>query len=301
MTIPRSRQVSLDHTPYYHCTTRCVRRAFLCGKDRYTGQSFEHRKAWLENRFVELANVFAIGLAAYAVMSNHYHVVVRIDADRAKAWSNEEVLERWGQLFSVRGDESTERIALYRERLISLSWFMRCINEPLARRSNEEDRCKGRFWEGRFDSQALLDESALIRCMTYVDLNPIRAAIASTPEASPHTAIQARIEGRDTGLLGFNDQQGPLPLRRMEYFELVDWTGRQVRRGKRGTVAGELPPIIERLDYSGQQWQREMKYYGKWYARAVGGLASIENYCQYLGQKWLKGQAQNQSTAVINV
>ncbi len=301
MTLPRRLQVSLDHTPYYHCTTRCVRRAFLCGKDRYTGQSFEHRKVWLENRFLELAEIFAIGLAAYAVMSNHYHVVVRIEADRAKLWSNSEVLDRWGRVFSVQGSESEDRIALYRERLTSLSWFMRCINEPLARRSNREDHCKGRFWEGRFRCQALLDESALIRCMTYVDLNPVRAAVAKTPEDSDHTSVKARLERRDAQLLRFNDQDGPIPLRRMEYLELVDWTGRQARHGKRGKVPGQLPPIIERLGYSARQWQREMQYYGRWYVRAVGGLASIESYCHHLGQKWLKGQARHRRSIAVNI
>jgi len=301
MTVPRSRQVSLDHTPWYHCTTRCVRRAFLCGKDRYTGQSFEHRKRWLENRFLELSQVFAIGLAGYAVMSNHYHVVVRIDAERAKSWSDADVLDRWSQIFSVQGTESDHRIALYRERLMSLSWFMRCINEPLARRSNKEDDCKGRFWEGRFGCQALLDESALIRCMTYVDLNPVRAAVAKTPETSEHTSVKARIGCRDAGLLGFTDQDGPIPLRRMEYLELVDWSGRQVRSGKQGKVPGDLPPIIDRLGYSGRQWQREMRYYGRWYARAVGGLDSIERFCQHLGQKWIKGQARHQGEVAVDL
>ena len=298
MTMPRSRQVSLEHTPYYHCTTRCVRRAFLCGKDRHTGQSFEHRKTWLEHRFLELADIFAIGLAAYAVMSNHYHVVLCIDAERANSWSDGEVLERWGRVFSVQGSESVERIALYRERLLSLSWFMRCINEPLARRSNREDHCKGRFWEGRFGCQALLDESALIRCMTYVDLNPVRAAVAKTPETSAHTSVKSRLECRDTGLLGFSDQDGPIPLRRMEYLELVDWSGRLVRQGKRGKMGAELPPIIERLDFSARQWQREMRYYGRWYFRAVGGLASLENYCHHLGQKWLKGQGRQRNIPI---
>jgi len=301
MAIPRSRQVSLAHTPWYHCTTRCVRRAFLCGKDRFTGQSFEHRKAWLESRFMQLSGIFAIGIGAYAVMSNHYHLVLRIDAERVNAWSDAEVLARWGKVFLVNGDETSERIALYRERLASLSWFMRCINEPLARRSNQEDGCKGRFWEGRFGCQALLDESGLLRCMTYVDLNPVRAASAKTPEQSDHTSVQARIQGRDAALLGFHDQHGPIPLRRTDYLALVDWTGRQLRRGKRGQISGNLPPIVERLGYSGRQWQREMKYYGKWYARAVGNLAAIENYCQYLGQKWIKGQGNHQPAVAATV
>ena len=58
MTLPRSQQISLDHTPYYHCTTRCVRRAFLCGKDRYSGKRFDHRKQWLEERLAKLSRVF---------------------------------------------------------------------------------------------------------------------------------------------------------------------------------------------------------------------------------------------------
>ncbi len=101
MTIPRRQQISLDHTPYYHCTTRCVRRAFLCGKDRYTGQNFDHRKAWMERRLVKLSRVFAIDLLAYAILGNHYHVVVRLNTNRLSAWSDDEVVKRWGMVFAV--------------------------------------------------------------------------------------------------------------------------------------------------------------------------------------------------------
>lgn len=300
MTVPRSQQISLDHTPYYLCTSRCVRRAFLCGKDRFTGRSFDHRKAWLENRFQQLTEIFAIGLASYAVMSNHYHVVLRINAEQATRWSDAEVLERWARLYSVPKDSSGEVVAKYRDRLANLSWFMRLINEPLARRSNKEDDCKGRFWEGRFGCKALLDDSALIRGMVYVDLNPIRAEVAKTPETSLHTAIKARIEGRDTRLLGFRDQAGPLPLRRLDYLELVDWSGRQVRCGKRGKIAAGLPPIVDRLGFSAGDWQREMRHYSRWYSRAVGGLESLERYCRHLGQKWLKGQGRERCGLAIN-
>ncbi|MBO8085904.1 MAG: transposase [Marichromatium sp.] len=218
MTRPRAALVSLSDTPWYHVVTRCVRRAYLCGFDRLTGRSFEHRRGWVELRLRQLAGVFAIDVAAYAVMSNHVHLVVRVDADRAAGWSDTEVLRRWRCLF--RGPVVVERflspatraemtdaeldgvaglVATYRARLADLSWFMRVLNESIARAANREDGVRGRFWEGRFRSQAILDETALLAVMAYVDLNPIRAGIAETPEESAHTGIAARIAALRAG------------------------------------------------------------------------------------------------------
>jgi hypothetical protein len=104
----------------------------------------------MERRLAKLSRVFAIDLLAYAIMSNHYHVVVRLNMERLSAWSDEEVVKRWGQVFTVPQDLSADQIECWRERLGSLSWYMRCLNEPMARLANREDRCKGRFWEGRF-------------------------------------------------------------------------------------------------------------------------------------------------------
>ena len=79
MTISRSRQIDLSVTPYYHCVNRCVRRAFLCGEDRATGKNYEHRREWIASKIKDLSDVFAIDVAAYAVMHNHYHIVLRVD------------------------------------------------------------------------------------------------------------------------------------------------------------------------------------------------------------------------------
>lgn len=211
MTRPRATLVSVADTPWYHVVSRCVRRAFLCGSDAHSGQCFEHRRGWIVERVKQLAGVFAIDIAAYAVMSNHYHLVLRIDAERARAWGRDEVLRRWTQLFdgplavqhvlAGKGDEldAATQLAIeawaekYRARLCDLSWFMRVLNETIARKANAEDDVTGRFWEGRFKSQALLDEQAILAAMAYVDLNPIRADMAETPEDSEHTSVAERI------------------------------------------------------------------------------------------------------------
>ncbi|HEX5786798.1 MAG TPA: hypothetical protein VFY03_01355, partial [Woeseiaceae bacterium] len=157
--MPRARKhlVCLDRTPYYHVVSRCVRRAFLCGKDRLTGKSFEHRRGWIESRVRRLATVFSLEICAYAIMSNHYHLVVKLVPHEANGWDDDEVLRRWTALFKGpllvqrhRQDENlcaAERetlasiAAVYRKRLASLSWFMKCLNEPIARKANAEDRC----------------------------------------------------------------------------------------------------------------------------------------------------------------
>lgn len=267
MPRPRKRQVSLADTPYYHCISRCVRRAFLCGSDPVTSFDFSHRKDWLVSRLKLVSEVFAVDLCAYAVMSNHYHVVVHVDPDRAQSWTALEVAERWARLFSgaplvqrwVAGETLHESEILraelyieeYRKRLSDLSWFMRCVNEPIARMANAEDRCTGRFWEGRFKSQALLDERALLACMAYVDLNPIRAAIAKTPEESSYTSIKERIEDPESAaLMSFSESsnaQGSIPFHFRDYLALVDWSGRAIRDGKKGQIAENTPPILQRL------------------------------------------------------
>jgi len=209
MTQARRSQIDLASTPYYHCMSRCVRQAYLCGEDRNTGVSYDHRKQWMVDRMALLADAFAIEIAAYAVLSNHYHVILFVDEAKAQSWTVKEVIERWLMIYSgsqlVRrfheGDtlsggelEAINGLAEdYRKRLMNISEFMRCLNQHIAYAANQEDRCKGRFWEGRFKSQALLDEKALLTCMMYVDLNPIRAGMCDSLESSDFTSIQQRI------------------------------------------------------------------------------------------------------------
>ncbi|WP_198263140.1 transposase [sulfur-oxidizing endosymbiont of Gigantopelta aegis] len=167
MPTPRSQQISLSDTPYYHCISRCVRRTFLCGVDTVTNKDYSHRKQWFVERLALLSKTFAIDVCAYSIMSNHIHAVLKINASLAQSWSDETVIQHWQQLCSIpvlverylngeshseaEQDKARETIAVFRDRLMDISWFMRCLNEHIARRANAEDKCTGRFWEGRFN------------------------------------------------------------------------------------------------------------------------------------------------------
>jgi REP element-mobilizing transposase RayT len=265
-----------------------------------------------------LTKLFAIDICAYAVMSNHYHLVIRVNRSVAQAWDDAEVVTRWSALFDVpplverwhRGEASasecalaSEMIARWRDRLYDVSWFMRCLNEHLARRANAEDGCTGRFWEGRFRSQALLDEVGLLTAMAYVDLNPIRAGISETPETSQFTSIYERIRSlRATGasatkpaLLPFRASDGGdrvIPCRLEDYLQLVDWTGRTIRPGKSGAIDSRLPRIMNRLGIDPRAWQTAMCPRGNAFGRAVGALSHLRLHASTLGQSWVRGLRQ---------
>ncbi len=316
MPRPRKSLISLESTPYYHCVSRCVRRAFLCGKDPISSVSFEHRRQWIKDHLLELGELFAIDLCAYAVMHNHYHVVLHIDAPAAMKWDSLEVVTRWHRLFKgtalsqrfVSGNilSAAEQLVLdqwihvRRLRLTDISWFMRILNEGIARKANKEDSCTGRFWEGRFKSQALLDEKALITCLAYVDLNPIRAGIAATPEQSEYTSIEQRIQSlvekeppEDT-LIPFvgnprEDMPKGLPFLLQDYVELVDWTGRIIRDDKRGHINASTPPILERLDIDPKEWRWMTQHFESRFKSFVGSAFQVKKACNRIGQQWAHG------------
>ena len=323
MTYARKTLVSLNDTPYYHVVARCVRRAWLWGFDEYAGRDYSHRKAWVLERLGQLTSIFTIEVCAFAVMSNHYHLVVYVDRARSGQLSREQVVEHWTQLF--RAPPAVERwsngkatqverrlaeliIEEWRRRLFDLSWFMKCLNEYLARRANAEDNCDGRFWQGRFRSQAVLDEAGLLTAMAYVDLNPVRAGIASTPEDSAFTSIYERIrrlnlvevdDGKDAAapaariaLQSFSDEGSEatsIPYSFKDYLKLVDWTGRAIRNDKRGYIDAQRPPIMARLNIDPVAWEAAMQPRGNVFGRVMGRLNHLQLHAKALGQAWVRG------------
>jgi hypothetical protein len=180
-----------------------------------------------------------------------------------------------------------------------ISWFMRILNEGIAREANTEDGCTGRFWEGRFKSQALLDEAALIACMAYVDLNPVRAGMAKTPEKSDHTSIKKRcdnankskipnhINQQEKSLYPFvgNPKEGQpegIQMKLSDYLELVDCTGRVLRNNKRGAISAGSEKILSRLDIYEEQWLEMTANFERCFSSFVGSESSLRLACESL-------------------
>ena len=323
MPTARKDIVNLDLCQYYHCISRCVRRAFLCGQDNQTGRSFNHRKQWLVDLMHEMAEVFAIQICAYAVMSNHYHLVLFVNREEALSWTDKEVVQRWASIFPMSKAQTyiemginfhnlkpnqISNIKQWRSQLMDISWFMRKLNEYIARKANKEDECTGRFWEGRFKSQALLDESALLACMAYVDLNPIRAGISQTPESSDFTSIQRRIQDYNNqqatpnSMCSFESEnkensfiknKSPvLPCTQLNYFELVDTTGRLVRSNKKGAIPSNIVPILERLNIKPETWTETITILSKSFTQFMGRTESIKKCMTTLKRPGLQGLKQ---------
>jgi hypothetical protein len=279
-------------------------------------------------------------------MSNHIHLVLRSRPDVVASWSDDEVARRWLRLFPVRREKDgsaaepkeadiativnqADVLAERRRRLSDISWWMRCTTEHIARRANREDRCTGHFWEGRYKCQLLLDEASLLACAAYVDLNPVRAAMAETPEESAFTGAKDRIDdlsarrktsrnkahshertrpGPKSGWLspveanGARDlvgadacdggrrasRKGFLPVSLHEYLDLLDWTGRQLRGDKRGSIPNQLSPILQRLGLDAPKWCELVKEFGRTFKRVAGTSEHLAEEAKRRGQRWVQ-------------
>ena len=425
--LPRKFVFEPHEVGVYHCINRCVRRSMLCGWDPFTQRSYEHRKRWLQQRLMFLASVMAIDIEGFCTMANHLHLIVRNRPDVAAKWSPEQIARKWLQLCPPYKPGTREvaetpsqadldailnnpgRVEQLRLRLSNPSWLMRFLTESLARVANREDKTTGRFWEGRFKMQRLLDEWAVAACLVYVDLNPIRAGITTQLSESQHTSMFERLAGvvhafgktltaqqrRDSGLeadcdggpttpitdrgegqkesapvrttgtnMNRNEPSGartvllaedksaknqrkvdyrslsqgsasqvteaarhaafegrgswlapleiteqalrqPVPATRTsnlgclnmtftQYLELLEWTGRQIAKGKAGQIPAEQPSLLQQLGIEGEGW---LKLVGSFtdkrgrLRRAIGRPAALQAEAAKRGQKWIQGIA----------
>lgn len=322
-----------------HTMAKTVRRCFILGDDPLTGKNFDHRKQWIEDKLKHLAANFGIDLLAFSCLSNHFHLVLRSRPDVVATWDDTEVARRWwtlcpqrklkchvdGQniwvpaeptewdLNSIRNDPV--KLSAVRSRLSDISWWMRLLCQYIALRANgEEGEGLGRFWQSRYKAVRILDEETLLACAAYVDLNPIRAALAETLEASDYTSVQRRIESlkananaaSEPSSLGSrpradeflspisiderNDPLGAQPSRNnkrssdkgflglaeADYLTILDWLARKTVAGKRGTTPESAPPIFERLGIDAEEWAGTVKNFGRMFKNVAGKPTSIE-------------------------
>ena len=242
---------------------------------------------------------------------NHLHTLLTIRPDVAKSWTPHEVARRWRLLFprfqkdvqQADAERDIEEIAaspmlveLYRERLCSISWFHRCLNEYIARLANQEDGCTGRFWEGRFKCQRVKDAAGIVACSAYIDLNPIRAKQAESIESSDHTSAQDRIHELTQELPDKAKQWAEVPLITIEeatqdkittteYLEIVDQTGRHHREGK-GSIPDTVAPILKRLGIRPEGWMLNEPTLGARFKRMIGTVEQLRSAAQARGKQF---------------
>ncbi len=313
---------SSDEIAIVHVLNRTVRRCFLMGNDPLTGKNFDHRKVWMEEELQHLAAHFGIDLLCYAILSNHFHLVLRSRPDVVAAWDDAEVARRWlmlcpkrktadnrpeepseSELDTIRRDPA--RLQEIRSRLSDISWWMRLLSQKIGRMANQEDGEVGKFWQARYRAVRLLDETAILACAAYVDLNPIRAAMAETIETSDYTSAQQRaLEFQQSsskplppqtvkpiarslcplsldeshGELGAcvhaagtrASDKGFLPMSMADYLALLDWTARLMRSDKPGSTPDCAKPIFERLGIDAGAWCELTKNFGRLFSTVAG-------------------------------
>jgi len=303
-----------------HLCARVVRRCFLFGVDPVTGKNHDHRKIWIEDQLRLLAANFGIDLLSMAVLSNHFHLILRSRPDVVETWDDSEVARRWlmlcpkrkkpdkspeepneFELNSIRSDP--EKLATIRKRLSDVAWWMRLLCQNIGTRANQEDKQVGKFFQGRYRAVRILDEESLLACAAYVDLNPIRAALAETLESSQYTSVQRRIQALEQAAsspasqgksvdsflspLTINEQndsigacanqtrqrcsdKGFLSMSIVDYLELLDASARLVRPDKTGYTPGDVAPIFQRLNLDPDTWKMQIKDFGRLFANVAG-------------------------------
>lgn len=323
----------------YHCWSRCVRRAFLLGYDPQTKTDYSHRRDWMIDRLKLLAANFLIDVGFFAILANHFHLVLRTHPRLVKRMGSWEVARRWLRVYpgkrvlDGKWIEPTEdqvkalardkdKIRKIRRRLASVSWFMSALSEYLARRANKEDNVRGRFFEGRFGCRAIVTDAGLLMAAIYNDLNQIRAGEAATPESSSWCSVWFRLEAlkqekRSKEPMSLTDRidcwlakltlepdelgdvpaeegrrasnKGLLPMSLDDYLRLLDFSGRQIKAGKRGSIPANLKPILERIGVDPDQFLESVDKYPQWFRRFIGNTDDFFGRAKEIGRRSLHG------------
>ncbi|WP_298775682.1 transposase [uncultured Shewanella sp.] len=336
MTESRKKLIHIESTPYYHIQNHCVRGTYLVTNKDSQKQSSEldlHRAQWFVDRLIQLSGLFCIDICAYAVLNHHYHLVLKVNIDTANHLTTNQLIQRWKQLFklpplAIKYTEKTlftepeklkldELVCKWRERLTDVSWFMRCLNETVSRQVNKEENCRGAFWQGRFKSQALLDEPALLACIMYVDLAPIREQLSQSLENDYLTSISLRMSAvkhaqKDAHLYDFDSEylaiaQQPatllpfdhmtragkkvhIPFHLPDYIALIKWTHQEMIHNKLPTNTQKTPKLLTQLAIKKKDWIDACRHFSHHYSHVAGSWSRMCEFSHQFNGKWCKGK-----------
>ncbi len=306
MATARKLLVDPEQPLYYHITSRCVQRAWLLGKDPVTGQNYNHRKDWLLYLLETITPAFSVSVQTYALMSNHFHMVVYYDPTANRTWSDEEVAHRWYTAHPAQLPRpSTEQtraeavellasdetaIAHCRKQLGSLSEYMKCLKQSIALKANAELNTDGHFWSARFYSGAILSDDALLTTMAYVDLNPVRAKIAQHLEDCQHTGVLQHIQAAEVSESKlaeylapcFDGLKRPSDWVRISLAAYKNFLTTLIELTKRRTTRLPPPGTPNRAMTKDERWALARQTLRR-RPRAIGTAAEIKTWLEYRG------------------
>jgi hypothetical protein len=331
MASPRRDIVTDGKVGVYQCTVRCVRNAYL-GETR-GAKAGDPRKTWIRDRFAMLAEFFAVEVGAFAVLDDHLHAILRVRPDIAALWSAAEVERRWRSVFPFKPRTDVEKkavpgqmrqeaadaklVKLRRDRLSTVSWFMRCLAEPIARRANKADGARGRFWQGRFEVRALLDDAATLMGTTFVDLSPCFGGRDSLTggkpvpsDGAPFTSLRERAASRkesteskrrDGWLSPFASGKARaksgrrmtdepwLPLSSEDYHRLVAWTAKEVLAKKRTAPPADVASIIALFALEPEHFAATVAGFLDYFPRAAGSPKNMDKFAKIDNRRFMHG------------
>jgi len=301
MATPRKCLVDPNVPLFYHLVSRCVQSAYLYGNDPLTGQDCSHRKQQLIDRLKFLVAYFAVDLYGYSIMDNHFHLALYHDPKAHLRWSASEVADRWlavspprswkeqevtPEMFATTKQallEDPKRLLHVRRQLGSMSTFMKFLKQGIARRANMERGTSGHFFEARFWSGALVSERAILSCMAYIDLNPVRAEIVQSVEDIRHSGIRDRLLEAEADPASLEAYLKPLGGGLPEEPPRLGMT----LKGYAELLEGLAKPAAAAPDGSfDEQWRRHVAGF-RHRQRAYGSREDIERFAKALGWKRL--------------
>jgi REP element-mobilizing transposase RayT len=326
MTYPRSRTISKTEDGRYHVISKTVRGAYLLTSN----DVYDYRKMWILDKMIFLANIFYVGTISYALMDNHMHIVLETKYQIADKAPDEDIAFRWLYLHPMRKIKEGEspaptrkeinefisdkkRVKIHREKLRDISCYMQELNQSIARRANKEDNVSGRFWQGRFKCINLAQPGSLLKCVMYVELNPVRAKMVDSPELSEFTSCykrakaeqareklenkpnnkklqeEAKLDSWLSPIFNTKKKRGILEMTFKEYLELLDWTGRQIADGKRGAIPTHLKPILERLKLKSDDWIDSFKSFRKDFHTVAASEEKMREIAEKVDVCWFHG------------